>query len=137
MHAKMKPREVGDLLGKTLREIRVDRSLNEIHLFAESGEHFVMYHEEDCCESVTINDISGDTADLIGSPILKAEEVDSADVPPLSTDEDSYTWTFYHLATIKGYVTLRWYGCSNGYYSESVDFAEELPTPGYLPGYSS
>jgi hypothetical protein len=36
-----------------------------------------MFHSQDCCESVSLDDISGELADLVNSPITKAEEVTS------------------------------------------------------------
>ena len=70
-------------------------------------------HHQDCCEWVRIEEVHGDLDDLLGSPILQAECV---------TQEDKYcSWTFYKFATIKGSVTVRWLGESNGYYSERVD----------------
>lgn len=105
----------------------------EIHFYTAEGRHLKMHHEQSCCESVNIESIAGDLQDLVGTPILLAEEASSeerpSDVPAGEVEEDNWyddseTWTFYKLATIKGYVDIRWYGTSNGYYSESVDFVE-------------
>lgn len=114
-----------ELLGHTLSGVE---NLNDAELVftLENGDKYKLYHDQDCCESVTIDDICGDLSDLVGVPLLMAEEVSSDtkpdDVPEPEYSDDSETWTFYKLATIKGYVTVRWYGSSNGYYSESVDF---------------
>jgi hypothetical protein len=108
-------------MGKTLTLIETSFSKDEVTFITSNGECYKMYNEQDCCEHVYLEDVIGDLDDLIGSPITMAEEVTNSD-NPLNEWEDSHTWTFYKLATVKGYVTLRWYGSSNGYYSESVDF---------------
>lgn len=145
--------EFKTLTGKTLKKI--DAKSDSIEFETEDGGHFRMYHDQNCCESVDVEEIIGDVNDLIGHPILLAEEVSSTD-PDEETiatrkaayekekaaskdpndfyyfgpteqnnwKEESETWTFYKLSTIKGSVTIRWYGSSNGYYSESVDFID-------------
>ena len=79
-----------------------------------------MYHMQDCCESVYIEDIVGDLDDLVGTPLLLVEEVSNYEGESKEYSE-SETWTYYRFRTIKGSVDIRWYGESNGYYSESVD----------------
>ena len=113
-----------DLIGHTLSKI--ENSEDEIIFESVEGKRWIMTHNQNCCESVTVEDIAGDLDDLIGSPILEAEEVTSDENPEgvVKRFQDSFTWTFYKLGTIKGRVTIRWYGESNGYYSESVDFKE-------------
>lgn len=113
-----KSSEFSVLRGKTLVKIE-NRCNEELHFWCDDGSHYKLYHEQDCCESVSIEDIVGELDSLIGNPLTMAEEISG------ETGEsgwDSYTWTYYKLATIKGYVTVRWYGESNGYYSECVDF---------------
>jgi hypothetical protein len=123
----MKFKKYGDfsqLLGQTLvSAVHVDE---EIIFKTDTGLIFKMYHRQDCCESVYIHDIVGDLDDLIGSPILTAECVEDGDTPPVDVEykPESYSWTFYKLSTIKGSVTISWYGESNGYYSETADFDE-------------
>lgn len=80
---------------------------------------FILTHIQDCCELVYIESIVGDLSDLEKSPILMSE---------LSTNEDDVdqeyehvTWTFIKFATLKGYIDIRYYGTSNGYYGESAD----------------
>ena len=113
-------------------KIKINEEDNEIEFYCTDGHIYRMYHEQDCCESVSIDDINGDLDDLIGTPILKYEEVSndgddnslSSDLYEISKNDESSTWTFYKFATIKGYVNIRWYGYSNGYYSEGVSFVK-------------
>lgn len=96
----------------------------------DDGTSYVMGYEQDCCASCEIESINGDLSDLVGVPIVLADEASSSepdsDASPSGWTpgewDSSYTWTFYRLATVKGHVDIRWFGSSNGYYSESVSF---------------
>lgn len=117
--------DISVLKGKVITEIEgLKKDENEVYIKTSDGSVYKMYHEQDCCESVWIEDVCGDIEDLIGSPILIADECSNDDDFRLPESDESYTWTFYKFATAKGYVDIRWYGTSNGYYSESVDFKQ-------------
>lgn len=109
-----------NLVGKVFCNVFVRDLRGQDELVFEelgSGTLFIFGHDQDCCETVFIEDINGYLFDLVGSPILLAEEV----VSDCEDCGESGTWTFYKFATRKGYVTVRWLGESNGFYSESVD----------------
>ena len=123
---------MAQMLGKTF--VQVTGAVGNFDLLFETanGERFMFSHQQDCCERVDINDIVGDLEDLVGEPLLLAEEVQGE--TPVDFNEREYesvTWTFYKFATRKGYVDVRWLGESNGYYSEGVDlFVEGVVVPG-------
>ena len=117
---------MAQMLGKTF--VQVSGAVGNFDLLFETanGERFMFSHQQDCCERVDINDIVGDLQDLVGEPLLVAEQVSGE--TPVDFDEgdhESVTWTFYKFATRKGYVDVRWLGESNGYYSEGVDLFVE------------
>jgi hypothetical protein len=107
---------IGDMLGKTFKNVINDND-DRIIFTEENGDQYIFCHIQDCCESVTVRDVVGHLSDLIGSPLLEAEETSNSD----HTTYGSETWTFYKFGTIKGHVNISWIGESNGYYSESVD----------------
>lgn len=110
---------VSSFVGKIFTDIRnIDDE--ELIFTTSDGKEYIMHHIQDCCESVYLEDIVGDLNDLLNTPIIEAEERSGDEHPPIYQYEDSYTWTFYRFSTIKGTVVLRWYGYSNGYYSERV-----------------
>lgn len=120
----MSEAKFSELLSKTIVSTDgVWLGSDSVKLQTMDGFEYELYHDDDCCEWVEVVDVCGDEEDLLNSEILLAEEV-SSDVAPLGVKalhpNDSETWTFYKLTTIKGSITIRWCGSSNGYYSEHV-----------------
>jgi hypothetical protein len=108
--------------GMTFVSVTGSVGKDEMVFETAEGKRFVFAHDQDCCEHVYIEDVCGDLQDLVGEPLLRAEE--SEGLGPVEfneEDHESVTWTFYKFATRKGYVDVRWLGESNGYYSEGVD----------------
>jgi len=137
-----------DLEGLTLVYITGKEGDDVLRFVTDTGVTYLLLHEQDCCECVTVEDICGDFSDLLNTPIIQASEETNDDnwctwdntddatnmrilakvvlSPEDEVDyEGSTMWTFYRLRTIKGTVTIRWYGSSNGWYSVSVYFRKE------------
>lgn len=117
-------RTIEDFKGLTFVKIEGTKGDPELDFITDTGRKFRMFHRQDCCESVYLEDVIGDLEDLLNTPIVEAYVEDSSDMGALEKYEDAFEWTFYRLRTIKGTVTLRWYGSSNRYYSTDVEIAE-------------
>lgn len=120
--------DVAEMLGQTFTSVQMSHDREEV-VFANDTVKYTLYHEQDCCESVSVEEIAGDLSDLENWPLLVSYESSNIDDdfdPAITSGEESFTWTFYNFATYKGYVTVRFLGTSNGYYSESVYCRKEL-----------
>lgn len=118
-----------DLIGRTVLSIEgASQHSEQVRIVTDAGA-FVLLHQQDCCEHVSVADVTGDPADLVGAVVRLAEvSTDSGDT---AGGYGSQTWTFYRLRTDKGDLDIRWFGESNGYYSEAVDVYREVPDVGW------
>lgn len=116
--------QTSDLVCVTLVSVVGGKGDEEVVLTDTTGAVYRFFHSQSCCEHVYLEDVTGDVADLLGSPLVMAEA--AASEADEGSDETTQ-WTFYKFATVKGYVTFRWYGSSNGYYSVSVDLEKVEP----------
>jgi hypothetical protein len=114
--------DVEEMQNQTFTSVR---ATNDTVTFENDEVRYVLYHDTDCCESVYVEEIIGDLEDLENLPLLISREDTNAEDPGTCNSE-SYTWTFYNFATYKGYVTIRFLGESNGYYSEEVYCRKEI-----------
>lgn len=130
--------KVSDILGLTLTG--ATQNGDEVYLYLNDGNVVRMIHHQDCCESVSIEDMDGDLEDMVGGMFVQFD-ITTSDEPDdltkmkrallgkdIPDDVESQTWTFYRLATTKGSVVIRWFGESNGYYSETVDVEVRDPS---------
>lgn len=130
--------DYSDKDGKTLKEClqsgieRIEGYFKEsekLVFWCKNGRKVVFYHEQNCCECVWLE--AGDGI-LNGVDIftdcewcvldIETQTNEDKNAIPLDKYDDSFTWSFYKFKTNKGYDTIRWYGTSNGYYSEEVDY---------------
>ena len=121
--------EFNDLVGETIISFSGLEKGSEVIIFNTStGIKYKMFHDQVCCESVSVEDIHGNISDILDSKITHAEVVTNSDENPddvsgdILEDQRSFTWTYYYIRTDKGSLSILWYGLSNGYYSEKVNF---------------
>lgn len=116
--------ELSSLVGEVLTYIDTDEKNDEIMLTTASGRKIKIYHDQDCCESVRIEDTQGNWHDLVGKVIVEASEDVKPQGDPPPEYPDSWTRTTLTFRVDGATVISRWIGESNGYYSESVDIED-------------
>ena len=115
-----------NLFGRVIKSITgLEKDSTEVKIIFKDDGEIIQNHKQECCEEVYVEQIDGNVSKHEGAIIYELlEKVCSKDEIPeeeLPSYSNSLTATFYTLKTSRGYLDWRWYGESNGYYSETVD----------------
>lgn len=113
--------EPKEIIGKTLQAWRETDAGGTIYLEFTDGTEAKFFHRQDCCECVSLHGDSYKELDnFIGREITGFLQDENAGTPEYrygSATLTEITFTFGNES-----VRACWWGESNGYYSESVDF---------------
>ena len=120
--------EAKSLVGEVLTHIDTDEKNNEVLLTTASGRQIKIFHSQDCCESVYIEDTEGNWHELIGKVLVEAKHEESSEGDPPQEYAESWTRTSLTFKVDGATVISKWIGESNGYYSESVDLEDVTRT---------
>nr|DAT71100.1 MAG TPA: hypothetical protein [Caudoviricetes sp.] len=95
---------------------------DEVTFYCKDGAVIELWHSQDCCENVYLE--GADSYDNNDDIYTDCDWCEVSLVTNNDTNDeyDSITWSFYHFKTNKGMDTVRFFGGSNGWYSETVDF---------------
>jgi len=117
--------KIESLVGEVLTHIDVDEVENIILLTTKSGRQIKIFHDQDCCESVSIETTEGNWDKLVGKVIEEARQDEFYNLDP-KPGEYAESWTRTNLIFRVNDQTVisKWIGESNGYYSESVNIEE-------------
>lgn len=91
--------KVEDLIGKVFTKVYISENKDEM-IFENDTEIYNFYHDQYCCEYVSIEDVVGDLRDLENSPIVMSEEVSRTSSKTEYFDH-SKTWFFTNMQLLK------------------------------------
>ena len=119
----MKLIEFKELKGKIIKKIeKVENGDggDAIKFTTDLHDIYLLTHLQDCCEDVYLESITGDINNVLNNPIISADVIEGECKWDDKGDIHS-TFVFYEIKTVKGLITIRFNGSSNGNYSEKAE----------------
>ena len=114
-------KSLNDLVGLTIKSVSGCHKGSDTFTIEFENGYSIVFHYPYTYSNVEIDDVNGDVQGMVGNELLGIECVTNVPVDP-ETAVEYKQWTFYKFKTIDGYVDVKWYGSSNGYYSVSVNW---------------
>jgi hypothetical protein len=101
----------------------IDQLGDEILVTSASGRRWRIWHEQDCCESASLESTDGDLSSLVGKCVEIDHDAEPMGDPPPQYPE-SWTRTKITFRADGDTVVTRWLVESNGYYGEEISISE-------------